>query len=329
MQEMMQWETLIHDTVLIGGRIIFLKDDAPADISEWLKPIVDTFSLRIPCLLKNADDFLIRKFHTNSQDLIFIFENQKHHLLRLNSILQGQRVMLCQQMLNRKDETIDFVWPLVNLSKWQKMMQELNSKWEQLPSLVEFNDSFKSPCLFLDRDDVVIKNVPYNNDPKNVQLMPGIENLISNAHAQGYWVSLVTNQSGLGRGRISWSQYQQVHQRMLQLLAEKNCWFDECIWAAYIDEEAVPSGRFLAGLRKPRSGMFQMVNSKLKINMGHSFMVGDSASDLIAAYSAGVGNLYLFDSGRNKNEQAELVEFAKLNKSFNFEIIADLAAINV
>ncbi len=68
---------------------------------------------------------------------------------------------------------------------------------------------------------MVVKNVPYNTDPKKVELTPGIELLISAAHAKGYWVAVVTNQSGLGRGWISWGEYQDVHQKMLQLLADK------------------------------------------------------------------------------------------------------------
>lgn len=322
---MMQWETLIHETVQLGGNLVFLSDDTPENFDGWIQPLLEIFRFEIPVVKRRVGDLLHKKFSTSPLDLICVFASQKKHIIALNSVLQGQRVLISDVELSEKEEILDFVWAPCSLTVWMQMLYQLQRKWSHLSTLVEIKDSHEGPCLFLDRDDVVVKNIPYNNDPGKVELIPGIEKLISLAHAKGYWVSLVTNQSGLGRGWVSWLEYQKVHQRMLQLLVQKGCWIDECVWAAYIDEESVPYGHLFAGLRKPRSGMFQMVNTKLQVNMGQSLMVGDSASDLIAAFGAGVGRLCLFQSEKIEKERNQLIQYQQKNNSFSFETVTDLS----
>lgn len=327
MQKMMQWETLIHETVQMGGSLVFLSDDAPANLAEWLLPLDGIFRYEIPVVKRCVTDLLHKKFCTSAQDLIFVFSSQKKHIMALNSTLQGQRVLISEVEVFEHEDIVDFIWASCSVNDWTQMLDHLQRAWPRLMKLVDLKGSFEGPCLFLDRDDVVVKNVPYNNDPNKVELIPGIEDLISLAHGKGYWVSLVTNQSGLGRGWVSWADYQKVHQRMLQLLTQKACWIDECVWSAYIDEDSVPYGRLFAGLRKPRTGMFQMVNSKLKVNMTKSIMVGDSASDLIAAFGAGVGRLYLFQSEKIEKERNQLIQYQQKNTSFAFETVTELATI--
>ncbi|MGZ3771178.1 MAG: D-glycero-alpha-D-manno-heptose-1,7-bisphosphate 7-phosphatase [Bdellovibrio sp.] len=329
MQKTKQWGTLIHETVQLGGKLVFLIEDAPSDLDEWLKPLDEKFRFEIPIVKRHLNDLLHKKFITGPEDLIFIFESQKAHLVFLNAVLQGQRVLISDSKSDIKLENADFLWSHCDLPKWSQMVAELHLNWQKLTKLIDIQSANENPCLFLDRDDVVIKNIPYNNNPEKVELIPGVENLISKAHDKGYWVALVTNQSGLGRGLITWDEYQKVHQRMLELLAQKGCWIDESVWAAYIEDKAVPYGRLYASLRKPRPGMFQMVNYKLQVHMQKSLMVGDSASDLIAAFNAGVGKLYLYRSEKMDQEKRELFRYSKNNPEFHFEVLSDFSEVIV
>lgn len=323
----MQWETQIIDTVQMGGVLVFIADGAPADIEEWLKPLHEKYLGQIPFVKRSMRDLLSVRYQTKPQDMIFIFSSQVECLASLNAVLQGQRVFVGAEPPSLFKALVDFVWAPCELSDWKMGMDRLADLLRGLTAPQDFLESHEAPCLFLDRDDVVVKNVPYNKDPDKVELQPGIEDLISRAHQKGYWVALVTNQSGLGRGWISWAEYQAVHQKMLALLAEKSCWIDECVWSFFIDQEATPAGRLMASLRKPRTGMFQLVNSKIKVNMARSVMVGDSASDLIAAEGAGVGSLYLLSSEKLSKEQSTLADYQKDHPSFQFEVRSDLKSV--
>jgi len=169
--------------------------------------------------------------------------------------------------------------------------------------------------------------VPYNKNPDLVELMPGITDLINRAHVAGYWVALVTNQSGLGRGWITWDEYQKVHQQMLRLLAAQGSWLDECVWAGFYEKEPAPAGMQFAGLRKPRGGMFQQVQDKLKVNLGASVMVGDSATDLIAAHGMGLKKLYLFNSEKIAEEKSKISEFQKYEPLLQYSVITNFSEV--
>lgn len=313
------WERLIADTVQLGGVLIFLKDQAPDDLQQWLEPLRFVCAYDVPVVIRSVHDLELGKFKSRSEDLIFFFDEQVVHIKSLNSILQGQRILLSM----REIHGVDFVWAQASLDSWKKTIQGLENYLQSANPLLASVDA-ETPCLFLDRDDVVIRNIPYNGDASKVELTLGSAKMINEAHKRGYWVALVTNQSGLGRGRISWSEYKQVHQRMLELLAEQNSWLDECVWASYIENEVSPEGRLFASLRKPRAGMFQMVQEKLRVKMSRSLMVGDSATDLMAAHAAGVGSLYLLRSDKFLKEEASLIAYQKEHADLKFHTLQSL-----
>ncbi|WP_413295027.1 D-glycero-alpha-D-manno-heptose-1,7-bisphosphate 7-phosphatase [Bdellovibrio sp. HCB185ZH] len=323
---MKSWAQLVADTVRMGGVLVFIKDQAPQDFQQWLQPLAQSFAMKIPITVRNKSDFVNSLYQTGIHDLIFFFEGQQAVLAELDAHVQGQRVWVSAK--GDSPATVDYLWTAADVSAWMTFWNTLAPQFDSMIENWSNSQMDHAPCLFLDRDDVVVKNIPYNKDPNQVELIPEVVELIHKAHAEGYWVALVTNQSGIGRGRISWQEYKQVHQRMLKLLANEGAWIDECVWSSYIENESVPEGRLLAGLRKPRAGMFQMVKEKLKIDMKNSIMVGDSATDLIAAHSAGIGSCYLFRSEKLEKEREILEKFRAVNSKFSYQAISAAADIS-
>lgn len=324
---MKSWAQLVADTVRMGGVLVFINDQAPRELPQWLEPLRTAFSMKIPTITRSKVDLERGRYQTGAHDLIFFFEGQESVLKDLNAFVQGQRVWITPSKVGPIH--VDYVWHDTDLSVWKAFWAFLEPQFESLIENWENEDADFAPCLFLDRDDVVVKNIPYNKDPEQVELIPAAVELMREAHAQGFWVALVTNQSGIGRGRISWSEYKSVHQRMLKLLADQGVWIDECVWASYIGNEGVQAGRVLAGLRKPRAGMFQLVRDKLKVDMKSSIMVGDSATDLIAAFAAGVGRCYLFESDKSEQEKKALTEFSASHPEFWYQAISAAADISL
>ncbi|UOF01240.1 D-glycero-alpha-D-manno-heptose-1,7-bisphosphate 7-phosphatase [Bdellovibrio reynosensis] len=325
---MMQWETLILQTTQIGGSLVFISDKAPSFQGGWIQALTENCHGMVPFVVRSKEQLCRRAFQTKSQDLVIFFESQQTLIEELNPFVQGQRWVIAQSDKMDKVLHTDYIWTSASLNEWKHLVSNLSAKWNQVQPLQEFASSSQAPCLFLDRDDVVVKNVPYNKDPEKVELFPGITELINKAHQLGYWVAVVTNQSGLGRGWITWPEYQAVHQRILKLLAEQGCWIDEWVWAAFY-EGGVPAGERMASLRKPRNGMFQLVEEKLRPNLSRSIMVGDSASDLIAAYASGVKGLYLLSSAKLDQEKAELAKFQKQFEKFKFSVAEKFSDVSL
>lgn len=191
-------------------------------------------------------------------------------------------------------------------------------------SLEGFGDQ---PCLFLDRDGVIIPDIPYNTDLSKITLKPGIVELIQKAHAQGYWVVVVSNQSGLGRGFFSWTAYRQVHQKICQLLADKGAWLDLALCAPYYEGTAFTQAQARPHFRKPDVGMFKHAQEELGVNFAKSLMLGDSATDLMPAFQCGVPKLYLVASEKQEGELLKVREFQKAQPACQIQFISDFSEV--
>jgi len=64
----------------------------------------------------------------------------------------------------------------------------------------------KHLAVFFDRDDTLMVNVPYLGDPSLVTIFPEAAEAMYALREAGFWLFVVSNQSGVGRGLITRSQ---------------------------------------------------------------------------------------------------------------------------
>jgi histidinol-phosphate phosphatase family protein len=86
----------------------------------------------------------------------------------------------------------------------------------------------------------------------------------------------VTNQSGVGRGRLTLDQVHAVHARVEQLLGP----FDTVQLCPHAPEDG-------CGCRKPAPGMVKQACAELDVLPSRCVVVGDIGSDIDAAAAAG------------------------------------------
>lgn len=159
----------------------------------------------------------------------------------------------------------------------------------------------KRRALFLDRDGVIIPDRPYRSDAANLELVDGVVDLIRRAVGNDWAVIVVTNQSGIGRGYFTWSNFAEVNDAMIAMLGSLGAPVDAVLAAAW--HETAPEGQFpirQSQWRKPKPGMMLAAAEQLDIDLANSCMIGDRQSDMAAAHAAGVG-LGLFLSDRSND----------------------------
>ena len=155
--------------------------------------------------------------------------------------------------------------------------------------------SKKRPVLFLDRDGVVIEDLNYLSDPKQVRLIPGIADLIYQANEAGYICGIVTNQSGIGRGLFGWQEYLAVTAEMVSQLANENARLEFIIASpnySSAEQQIFRRGRFM---RKPQPGMLDFILNCLGADRSRSVIIGDKMSDIVAGYRARIAKGILID----------------------------------
>ena len=138
--------------------------------------------------------------------------------------------------------------------------------------LIERN-MFGRKAVLIDRDDTIAKDVPYCDDPDKLVLFKGVPKSIKRLNDAGYLVIIVTNQSGIGRGRFDESVLEKVHEKMLYDISSEGGHVDDIFFCPHHPDDG-------CGCRKPEIGMGIAAVKKYHIDVRNSFMIGNSDSDM-------------------------------------------------
>ena len=169
-----------------------------------------------------------------------------------------------------------------------------------------------SPCLFLDRDGVLIDWKDYTMKAKDAKLIPGSEKIIKQCNKKKIPVILITNQGGIGLGIHVWKDFIRIQKKIINQLIKKGAKIDGVI--------ACPHHPLAKGVykhknhpcRKPNGGMFLIAKKLFKVNLNKSWMVGDKINDLIAANSKNLEKGFLVLTGYGEEEKKNLNFFLKI-----------------
>ena len=142
------------------------------------------------------------------------------------------------------------------------------------------------PAFFLDRDDTLIFDVPYLRDPAKVRLTPGAIEGLKQLRAAGWRLILVSNQSGINRGKFTEEELRAVLGRMNALLASGGVQLDALYNCPHTPDEN-------CACRKPGIGLFEQAQRDFNIDMAHSVMCGDKPADIQSGRAAGLRTIQL------------------------------------
>jgi D-glycero-D-manno-heptose 1,7-bisphosphate phosphatase len=137
-------------------------------------------------------------------------------------------------------------------------------------------------AAFFDRDDTLVVDRHYMNDPDQVELLPGAAAAIRELAAQGIPSILCTNQSGIARGMITLGQYRAVHLRLLELLAKEG--------ATLLDTFSCPHHPDFTGpcaCRKPGTELYERAARLHGLDLARCLWIGDRHRDVAAAAAFG------------------------------------------
>ncbi len=143
-------------------------------------------------------------------------------------------------------------------------------------------------ALFLDRDGVVNVNHGYVHTPEQTEWVPGIFELVAAARSRGYLPIVVTNQAGIGRGYYDTAAFLAYTEWVHARFAQRGTPLLATFWCPHHAEAGIGEYRVACGCRKPEPGMLLAAIERFGIEPSLSLMIGDSASDVVAAHAAGV-----------------------------------------
>lgn len=156
-------------------------------------------------------------------------------------------------------------------------------------------------AAFIDRDGTVNKLVrdPRSGHPES-PLRPQDVTLLARAPealvrlAQAGWLLIgISNQPAAAKGTIALKQLLAVHARVLELLAARGARFDDFRLCLHHPGGVVPELTCECGCRKPGPGMLLEAAATLGVDLGRSWMIGDTDGDVLAGRAAGVRTILI------------------------------------
>lgn len=165
------------------------------------------------------------------------------------------------------------------------------------------------PGVILDRDGTLIDVVRDEESgvvsvafhPDHVRLLPGVvQGLLTLAEA-GFGFALATNQPGPAKGQYSEAAVQRTNRALVDMLAAAGVQLpvvEVCLHHPVGGPGGDPKWVGECTCRKPKPGLLVNAMARAGFDPKRTWMIGDSASDVLAARAAGVRAALVFASNR-------------------------------
>jgi len=157
----------------------------------------------------------------------------------------------------------------------------------------------KKKAVFLDRDGTIMVDTGYCHEPDKVRLLERAADGLRLLAKGGFFVAIVTNQSGLGRGYFTERELAAVNSRLREELQARGADFGALFYCPHRPDDG-------CDCRKPRPGLILRAASECGLDRQSSFTVGDQESDVQAGKSAGTRTVFLSDE-RGSSESADFI----------------------
>src|ERR1700679_804752 len=113
----------------------------------------------------------------------------------------------------------------------------------------------KRPAVFFDRDGTLIADTGYLNNPSQIKLFSKTAGALKSLRKAGFYLFVVTNQSGVARGYFSEAQVKKVHQSLRRMLKVKGAKIDAFFYCPHHPQGKEKSFSKKCDCRKPPPGM--------------------------------------------------------------------------
>jgi D,D-heptose 1,7-bisphosphate phosphatase len=156
-------------------------------------------------------------------------------------------------------------------------------------ALEEVPQRRRRPAAFLDRDGVLNVDNGHTYRVSDLRWIAGAREAVRALNEAGYYVVVVTNQSGVARGLYTEADVERFHAAMQDDLAGAGAHIDRFYYCPFHAEAQLDAYRHPNHPdRKPNPGMLMRAFAEWPIDRQRSFLIGDKESDLEAARRAAI-----------------------------------------
>jgi D-glycero-D-manno-heptose 1,7-bisphosphate phosphatase len=152
-------------------------------------------------------------------------------------------------------------------------------------------------AVFLDRDGVINKEKGYVHTIDGFHFIDGVFDACREMSKAGYRLIIITNQAGIARGYYTEEDFHHLTKWMLNEFQKHGIQIDGVYHCPHHPVHGVGDYRRECDCRKPAPGMILRAAKDHSLDLPHSILIGDKATDIEAGRAAGVGCCVLLLTG--------------------------------
>ncbi|MEA3333813.1 MAG: HAD family hydrolase [Pseudomonadota bacterium] len=169
-------------------------------------------------------------------------------------------------------------------------------------------------AVFIDRDGTIIKEVNYLSRLQDVELLPGAAAAIAKLNQLRIPVILVSNQSGIARGKFNENFVNKTHLYLQKLLAHEGAHLDDFFFCPHHPEAGIAPYKKICNCRKPAPGLLHEAAARHHLDLAKSYVIGDKLIDVELALRVR-GKGVLVETGHGEDEK-ENIDKSKIRPDF-------------
>jgi D-glycero-D-manno-heptose 1,7-bisphosphate phosphatase len=170
-------------------------------------------------------------------------------------------------------------------------------------------------ALFLDRDGIINVDHGYVYKKEEFEFIQGIFAVCLDAQSKGYKILVITNQSGIARGKYTVAQFETLSLWMKGQFEAKGITITDVYHCPHHPEKGI--GKYLKACqcRKPEPGMLLLAAKEHNIDLENSVFIGDKVSDMQAAENAGIKKRILFVNQYEDNQAINAQRISEIRQA--------------
>ena len=163
----------------------------------------------------------------------------------------------------------------------------------------------KNKAIFLDRDGVINKKrKKYVLSIEDFVFLPNVIAALKQLQDDGFILIIVTNQSPINRKLLTKKKLHEIHKKMLDEFSKSGVVIKKIYFCPHRPDEN-------CDCRKPKPKMILDAIKEFKIDRNHSWFIGDSETDIMAAKSAKINFFKISEKNDFFNIISEINNFLK------------------
>jgi D-glycero-D-manno-heptose 1,7-bisphosphate phosphatase len=150
-------------------------------------------------------------------------------------------------------------------------------------------DSHPGRVVILDRDGTIVVDKDYLDDPAGLVFLPGAAEALRWLWERGFRLVVITNQSGVARGRFDLQRLEEIHRRLNEMVALAGARLEGIYFCPHGPDDGCPC-------RKPRTGLLEQAARELGFDLSSVIVVGDKESDIELGRRVGAPTILIADA---------------------------------